>query len=333
MDDRVSVSVLGHDLTIDKLSGNLYHLIISTISEKSISKRSRGSERGDAPLQPGEFASVVRPLPVFAQVATQLIQAIVDGRFAVGARLPSEQVLAEHFGVSRPSVREALSCLQFEGYVEPRRGSGTVVLADVVDGGGPWAKASTSRHGVTALDLIEARLVIETSAVAMAAVDPHPEGLGNLQDILTGMQLSLSEPDLHPQTDLGVHTALVRVCRNRPLSSAAERLLRSGDDAVTRSVRARAWDDSGLPWDWLGHHEEMASAVIERDPDRAAHACRVHLVSVVENLSMSTTLTAAERERVDRIVASAGPRTLLKSPDSARRTAPLKGVQQRNTKT
>ena len=259
-------------------------------------------EQGKGTSTSNEFGSVVRSLPVFAQVATQLIQSIVDGRFPVGSRLPTEQVLAAQFAVSRPSIREALSCLQFEGYVEPRQGSGTMVISDNVDSPRPWSKPSNCASELTPLDLIEARLVVETSAVAMAASDPKPDGLRNLQRILTGMKLSLSEPQLHSQTDLAVHTALLGVCRNQALVDAAERLLRADDDAVARSVRARAWEDSDLPWKWLGHHEEMASAVIERDPERAARACRVHLLSVIENLSLWAPLTPADRRRVRRIL-------------------------------
>jgi len=238
-------------------------------------------------------------MAVFAQVAAQLIQAISSGEIPVGTRLPAEQALAEQFGVSRPTVREALSCLQFEGYVEPRRGSGTVVISQTAAKGGPWATELAGAKRRTVLHLIEARFVIETSAVAMAARDPDPRGLRNLKTIVCGMQLSLSEPKLQPHTDLGVHTALVRVCRNGALVEAAEHLLRSADDGVSR---ASAWEDSGLPWEWLGHHEEMVSAVLDRDPDRAARACRMHLISVLENVALVTPLSAAEKDRCSRIL-------------------------------
>ncbi|MDR7465382.1 MAG: GntR family transcriptional regulator, partial [Armatimonadota bacterium] len=64
-------------------------------------------------------------------VAEQILQAIMSGQYRVGDRLPPERVLAEEMGVSRPSVREALSALQIVGVVASRVGDGTYVRSAV----------------------------------------------------------------------------------------------------------------------------------------------------------------------------------------------------------
>ena len=56
------------------------------------------------------------------QIAEQLRAAIVDGRFKIGERLPTEDELAQRYGVSRPSVREALKRLAAQNLVRARRG-------------------------------------------------------------------------------------------------------------------------------------------------------------------------------------------------------------------
>ncbi|MBI3998745.1 MAG: FadR family transcriptional regulator, partial [Armatimonadetes bacterium] len=63
-----------------------------------------------------------------ALVAEQLIEAIRSNVYRVGSRLPPERVIAEQMGVSRPSVREALSALQLAGVLESRPGDGTYVV-------------------------------------------------------------------------------------------------------------------------------------------------------------------------------------------------------------
>jgi DNA-binding GntR family transcriptional regulator len=60
-------------------------------------------------------------------VRAELRRAIVDGEFAVGAKLPNEDKLCERFGVSRVTVREAVRGLIEDGYVLRRHGSGTFV--------------------------------------------------------------------------------------------------------------------------------------------------------------------------------------------------------------
>jgi GntR family transcriptional regulator len=68
------------------------------------------------------------PLP--AQIARRLAEAIHSGQPAVGSRLPSEPKLAELFGVSRNTVREAVRQLIAEGIVDSRKGVGTFVRSD-----------------------------------------------------------------------------------------------------------------------------------------------------------------------------------------------------------
>src|SRR5581483_2370929 len=61
------------------------------------------------------------------QVADQVEEAIIGGRFKIGSRLPSEQALAGQFGVSRNVVREALKIVQERGLVQIVNGSGAYV--------------------------------------------------------------------------------------------------------------------------------------------------------------------------------------------------------------
>jgi GntR family transcriptional repressor for pyruvate dehydrogenase complex len=60
-------------------------------------------------------------------VAQQLRDAIIDGRFAAGAKLPSERELADSFQVNRTSVREAIKVLEGQGLVSVRQGDGVTV--------------------------------------------------------------------------------------------------------------------------------------------------------------------------------------------------------------
>ncbi len=71
----------------------------------------------------------ISPIPLYFQIAESLKEAIEDGRLTPGERLDNELVLAERFGVSRPTIRQALHRLMQEGLVSRRRGLGTIVLA------------------------------------------------------------------------------------------------------------------------------------------------------------------------------------------------------------
>lgn len=69
----------------------------------------------------------MRELRKHPKISRHLAGAIAAGKYAKGARLPSEAQLVKQFGVSRPTVRRALLDLESEGLIERRAGSGTYV--------------------------------------------------------------------------------------------------------------------------------------------------------------------------------------------------------------
>ena len=70
---------------------------------------------------------IIEPRRLYLQIADQIRSMITVGEFPPGSRLPAERELAKRFGVSRPSMREALIALEVEGYVDVRPGSGILV--------------------------------------------------------------------------------------------------------------------------------------------------------------------------------------------------------------
>ena len=67
--------------------------------------------------------------PIYLRIARELKRRIVDGTYPVGARLPTELELCEHFGISRFTARAAVRVLSTAGLVTRRQRVGTVVIA------------------------------------------------------------------------------------------------------------------------------------------------------------------------------------------------------------
>ena len=67
------------------------------------------------------------PLPLYHQLAEELLAQIRSGRLGAGQKLPSEHALAEQYGVGRPTVRQATDSLIQRGLIVRKRGSGTFV--------------------------------------------------------------------------------------------------------------------------------------------------------------------------------------------------------------
>lgn len=250
--------------------------------------------------RPPQFSVVNEATPIFVQIARQIIAAIKQGDIALGARLPSEIDLSKQFAVSRASVREALSSLQFAGYVESRRGSGTIVVSRFARGTGQlWDKGLVMAGNI--LDVLEARLVIEPETVRQAAMNPSASAMSHVHKLLEGMELTINHPELNARTDLGIHLIFAKTCQNPFLSHMTEQLVTHSEGKLWRSIRDRAWEEGKLPRTWLGHHESIARAVAERKPELAASGMKAHLLSVVGNV-LSSKLSDHDRQRAKAIV-------------------------------
>jgi GntR family transcriptional regulator len=67
------------------------------------------------------------PTPIYLQIAEGISALLASGVFPAGYMLPPERVLCKHFGISRMTLRQAMSLLDREGLIDSRRGMGTVV--------------------------------------------------------------------------------------------------------------------------------------------------------------------------------------------------------------
>ena len=119
-------------------------------------------------------------------VAGTLRRMVVDGQLKEGDFLPNEAELMTHFGVSRPTLREAVRVLESERLVEVRRGSRTGARVRVP---GPEIVARPAGlllelSGATIADVLVARSGIEPLAVRLLAETASPEALDELEAML-----------------------------------------------------------------------------------------------------------------------------------------------------
>ncbi|WP_186526227.1 FadR/GntR family transcriptional regulator [Leekyejoonella antrihumi] len=232
-------------------------------------------------------------------IARRLIEAIEAGRYPVRSRLPVETELARRFGASRVSVREALSALQFAGYVESRRGSGTTVLSATprYQSTARFARRLPADH----LQLLEARLVLEPQTIALGACDPDPVALRAARKLVDAMALVVSAPDIDVNTDLQVHTALVETCRNSYLVGQCRGLLEAASGDYYRNARTQAWQDVDLLDSWASEHRRTWEAVASGDAVGAMRSSREHLLSVVHRFATDESLSTTDRARMTAI--------------------------------
>jgi DNA-binding FadR family transcriptional regulator len=216
------------------------------------------------------------------QVTAALKAHIASGEALPGARLPTEPVLAERFGVSRTVIREAISRLKSAGLVEVRQGSGTVVCE------GAHIKAFTIDLDVSGsieavLRVTELRRGIEGEAAALAAQRHTPQQLKTIQQALKAIDLAERAGHDGVEEDLGFHRSISLATGNPLYPSLHEFISQFIKEAirVTRSNEERRRD---LAKSVRVEHFAVYTAIAARDAEGARNAALKHINNAVERL-------------------------------------------------
>jgi DNA-binding FadR family transcriptional regulator len=229
---------------------------------------------------------------VHGNTVDHLGEAIVAGRYAVGASIPPEPVLCVELGVSRTVVREAVKSLIAKGLMTTGPKVGTRVLSsDHWNWFDPDVIVWQTKAGLTAeflRDLLDLRRVVEPAAIRLAAERATAQDILEVEAAYAGMKRAVEDGGDYVTFDLRFHQSLLRACRNRMLvqmSKALGALLRTSFEISTRRKDG--------PLHSLPLHREVLDAVAAHDPDRAESAIRVLIDGA--NADIEEVLTSRRR--------------------------------------
>jgi GntR family transcriptional repressor for pyruvate dehydrogenase complex len=156
----------------------------------------------------------IKPKKISSQIADQIRASILSGDFSPGDKLPPERELAELFGVSRPSVREALNVLSSAGLVMSNQGGGTVVLSLVETASANPLSGLIRMQQDRALDVIEVRKCMESWTAYYAAQRALPEDIRRMGSIISGMEQNLENLQPSDDLDANFHIVIARATHN-----------------------------------------------------------------------------------------------------------------------
>jgi GntR family transcriptional regulator, transcriptional repressor for pyruvate dehydrogenase complex len=226
-------------------------------------------------MRPDQEASEwvpVRRSKLSEEVADQLVDNILSGKFIFGQKLPAERDLAGYLDVARPTLREALHALRVIGLLEVRPGEGTFVVnrhADFVAKAFSWAVLLD--HQAVG-DIVESRIAIESELAGLAAVRASPGDLRQLDSIVGTMRTSQGNRDKFAAADLEFHLLLGRSARNTTLDRLLEAIR-----SLLKMWILKALADPTVYSEAVAHHEQILLALHRRDPEGARRAMRTHL--------------------------------------------------------
>jgi GntR family transcriptional regulator, transcriptional repressor for pyruvate dehydrogenase complex len=206
------------------------------------------------------------------EIANRLLEQIRAQQLRPGDKLPAERNLAQMMEVSRPVLREALRALALMRVVDIRQGDGTYITSLEPQQLISHLDFVFSKDSIALVQLLEARRVIETGNVRLAAVRVTDEELAALEERVRAMAACIDDAERFSELDIATHTAICAAANNFLLLQFMNIISTLGRVSRERTgglpaVRQAALDD----------HRRILEALRRRDPDAAERAMRSHL--------------------------------------------------------
>lgn len=222
------------------------------------------------------FEPISKP-SIVIELTKRLMDYIFSGKIQPGQKLPAERQLSEALGVGRSAIREAIKALAVLGILEVKQGYGTYLkrldsslLTQTIE----WSLLLGEKQ---AMDLVEARKLIEIDIARLAAQRWEPAELEQLRSILERMKDA--DADQFVEADIQFHLKLAEMSKNsvlRNILSSVRSLLRTWIKFVIDRAGETAFS-------YQDHHR-IFEAVAERDPDKAAEAMALHMEDATRRL-------------------------------------------------
>ncbi|KHQ52878.1 FadR/GntR family transcriptional regulator [Mameliella alba] len=207
-------------------------------------------------------------------VYSELLDAIRNGTFSLGQRLPSENELASDYGVSRPVVRTALARLREDGLIVSKQGAGSFVSV------GP-PKEGAGYEPLGSIDDIAAyfrfRRFVETETAALAAARATAADIAELRGYIADMQDLAEAGTATVEPDLAFHFGIAKLSDNRFLLETMK-MLRPHMLFIGKFVRSlgRTGYAKGKR-DMSSEHQAIVDALEAGDAAAARAAMSAHI--------------------------------------------------------
>jgi DNA-binding FadR family transcriptional regulator len=230
------------------------------------------SRTGDAPLAlspPEAVFAPVRSHTAFEETVDRLGTAISLGLLAPGSRLPAERELCGRLGISRSTLRQALTALTQSGHVFATRGrAGGTFVSDPLPPSDPPSPEMLGRWR----EICDERLAVELGVALLAAERVEPDTMQALEELSAALDGVLQDFSAYRQADVRLHVCLAEATGSPPLLRA----MTDVQGAMTELLAHIAHPPEVLASS-NAQHRRLLGAIRERDAERAVAVMAEHL--------------------------------------------------------
>lgn len=223
-------------------------------------------------------------------VYNQLLQMIASGEWKEGEKLPSESMFCEILGVSRNTVRTALSRLNALGLLETRQGFGYCVRNLNEGIYLNMMLPSMVLHSRDLESVTEFRIGVESEAAALSAVRATPEDIEKMRIACENGAKSLDDEDSFAKYDMQFHHMVAVGSKNELFIKASEMLENMYTVWLMGFLRTHGMKRS------KDFHYNIYLSIFNHEPNKAKQYMVDHLTDVLEKIKKDNRQTRKLRE-------------------------------------
>jgi DNA-binding FadR family transcriptional regulator len=221
----------------------------------------------------------IMPKYVAADLAHSLRQRIDSGEWNDSRRLPNERDLAAEYSVARNTLRSAIDKIAADGAVVRQVGRGTFLRRDAKD---DFLNIIQKLSGVSPIDMMAVRRIIEPRAAALAATNASAGDLNEIAAIHSA-SVEAHEMETFERWDAELHQKIFAATRNELLNHLHEMLRMIRGQDLWLAIKRRSFSAERRSA-YCQEHGAITAALLKRDAEAAASAMRAHLDTVSRNL-------------------------------------------------
>jgi DNA-binding FadR family transcriptional regulator len=211
----------------------------------------------------------VRPPTTFEETVERLGTAIRLGLLAPGSRLPPARELSAELGISRSTLREALTTLVQSGHLTAQRGrGGGTFVADEP----PLAELELEALDGQAWSVLEHRVAIETGATILACERAEGEDLDRLEEHVERMAGAPDDFEEYRRADIRFHLGVAEAARSPRMVAEMTEVQGQMSDLIGLIAHPEL-----VLTHSNGQHRELVRLMRLRDATRAVALMREHI--------------------------------------------------------
>ena len=219
---------------------------------------------------------------IYVQIVRQIEDLIERGVLKPGNKLPTEPVLAEQLGTSRPPLREALSALEIMGIIERRGRTGNFVKANI-DTVRYKRQLRELERNVSPYETLQARKIVETEIVRTAAetatkkdIETVKKAFQEMKQKIEKLGSSLTLEDIIG-SDIKFHLCIAETTHNSVLIETVRYMVAGLREKLWTEMKVRRTDFKRRSQKLLLEHKEILDALIKKDSAMARKKMYEHL--------------------------------------------------------